>query len=78
MALGYTVLKFRLRYKTLKTEMKIMVYYVLEIQSDGNTGSVIPFAYGNDKAEAESKFHAILSVAERSNHKRSTTSDYWH
>lgn len=43
-----------------------MVYYVLEIQSDGNTGSVIPFAYGNDKAEAESKFHAILSVAAKS------------
>lgn len=37
------------------------MYYVIEVQT-GNTGAVIPFAFDN-KADAESKYHALLSVA---------------
>ena len=37
------------------------MYYVIEVQS-GTSGAVIPFVFDN-KADAESKYHALLSVA---------------
>lgn len=38
------------------------MYFVLEIQINGETGSIIPFAF-TDLGQAEAKYHAILSVA---------------
>ncbi len=40
------------------------MYFVLEIQI-GSTGSILPFAFDN-LADAEAKYHAILSVAAKS------------
>lgn len=40
------------------------MYFVLEIQI-GSTGSILPFAFDN-QADAEAKYHAILSVAAKS------------
>ena len=39
--------------------------YVLEFQTNGNVGSVIPTAY-TDPAEAEAKYHDILTYAAKS------------
>lgn len=41
-----------------------MNYFVLEIQIN-ETGAIIPFAFDN-QADAEAKYHAILSVAAKS------------
>lgn len=38
------------------------MYFVLEIQISNGTGSILPFTLDN-KADAEAKYHAILSVA---------------
>lgn len=38
------------------------MYFVLEIQINNETGSIIPFSFDN-LADAEAKYHAILSVA---------------
>lgn len=40
------------------------MYFVLEIQI-GSTGSILPYAFDN-QADAEAKYHAILSVAAKS------------
>ena len=40
-------------------------WYVIEYQNDGETGSVIPWSYDN-RPDAESKYHAILSAAANS------------
>lgn len=40
------------------------MYFVLEIQI-GSTGSILPYAFDN-RADAEAKYHAILSVAAKS------------
>lgn len=37
------------------------MYYVIEVQT-GDTGAVLPFVFDN-KAAAEAKYHALLSVA---------------
>lgn len=37
------------------------MYFVLEIQI-GETGSILPYAFDN-QAEAEAKYHQILSIA---------------
>lgn len=42
------------------------MYFVLEIQVNGETGSILPFAFDN-QADAEAKYHAVLSVAAKSN-----------
>lgn len=41
------------------------MYFVLEIQINGETGSILPFTFDN-KADAEAKYHTILSVAAKS------------
>lgn len=41
------------------------MYFVLEIQVNGETGSILPFAFDN-LADAEAKYHSILSVAAKS------------
>lgn len=38
------------------------MWFVLEIQINGETGSILPFAFDN-QADAEAKYHATLSVA---------------
>lgn len=38
------------------------MYFVLEIQINNETGSIIPFSFDN-LADAEAKYHTILSVA---------------
>lgn len=38
------------------------MYFVLEIQINNGTGSILPFSFDN-QADAEAKYHAILSVA---------------
>lgn len=40
------------------------MYYVIEVQT-GNTGAVVPFVFDN-KEDAEAKYHALLSVAAKS------------
>lgn len=40
------------------------MYFVLEIQI-GETGTILPFTFDN-LADAEAKYHAILSVAAKS------------
>jgi hypothetical protein len=40
------------------------MYFVLEIQIN-ETGSILPYAFDN-RADAEAKYHAILSVAAKS------------
>ena len=40
------------------------MYFVLEIQIN-ETGSILPYAFDN-QADAEAKYHAILSVAAKS------------
>lgn len=40
------------------------MYFVLEIQI-GETGAILPFAFDN-LADAEAKYHTILSVAAKS------------
>lgn len=40
------------------------MYFVLEIQV-GETSAILPFAYDN-QADAEAKYHSILSVAAKS------------
>ena len=37
------------------------MFYVIEIQTTGLTGAVIPFSFTN-QAEAESKYHSLLAV----------------
>ena len=39
-----------------------MMYYVIEIQTLTESGSIIPFGF-TDRAEAEAKYHTLLSVA---------------
>lgn len=41
------------------------MYFVLEIQVNGETGSILPFAFDN-LPDAEAKYHSILSVAAKS------------
>lgn len=41
------------------------MYIVLEIQSTGNTSSVLSFTF-EDGAEAENKYHTILAYAAKS------------
>lgn len=41
------------------------MYYVLEIQINGDTGSILPFSF-NNREDAEAKYHMILSVAAKS------------
>lgn len=38
------------------------MYFVLEIQINGETGSILPFSFDN-QPDAEAKYHTILSVA---------------
>lgn len=38
------------------------MFYVIEIQTNAETGSVIPFAFIN-RDEAEAKYHSLLAVA---------------
>lgn len=38
------------------------MFYVLEIQTNENTGAVIPFTFSN-RNEAEAKYHSLLAVA---------------
>lgn len=38
------------------------MFYVIEIQTTTETGSVIPFAFVN-RDEAEAKYHSLLAVA---------------
>lgn len=38
------------------------MFFVLEIQITGETGSILPFAFDN-QADAEAKYHSILAVA---------------
>lgn len=45
------------------------MYFVLEIQINGDTGSILPFSYDN-QADAEAKYHEILSVAAKSSVKK--------
>lgn len=40
-----------------------MIYIVLEIQSTGETASVIPWSFVNDFEGAMAKFHTILAAA---------------
>lgn len=40
-----------------------MIYIVLEIQSNGETASVIPWSYKDDYEGAMAKFHTILAAA---------------
>lgn len=39
-----------------------MIFYVIEIQTNGETGSVIPFSF-TDRDQAEAKYHSLLAVA---------------
>lgn len=39
-----------------------MVFYVIEIQTNAEVGSVIPFTFTN-RNEAEAKYHSLLAVA---------------
>lgn len=41
------------------------MYFVLEIQINNGTGSILPYAFGN-QADAEAKYHSILAVAAKS------------
>lgn len=41
------------------------MYYVIEFQTSGNGGAVIPFAFEN-QADAEAKYHELLAVAAKS------------
>ena len=41
------------------------MYFVLEIQINNGTGSILPFSYDN-LPDAEAKYHTILSVAAKS------------
>lgn len=41
------------------------MYFVLEIQINDGTGSILPYSY-NNQADAEEKYHLILSVAAKS------------
>ena len=45
------------------------MFYVIEIQTTENTGSVIPFTF-NDRDQAEAKYHSLLAVAATSTVKR--------
>ena len=40
-----------------------MIFIVLEIQSTGETASVIPWSYKDDYEGAMAKFHTILAAA---------------
>ena len=39
-----------------------MMFYVIEIQTTENAGSVVPFTF-TDREQAEAKYHSLLSVA---------------
>lgn len=41
------------------------MYFVLEIQINNGTGSILPYAFDN-QADAEAKYHSILAVAAKS------------
>lgn len=41
------------------------MYFVLEIQINGDTGSILPFSF-NNREDAEAKYHSILAVAAKS------------
>ena len=41
------------------------MYFVLEIQINDGTGSILPYSY-NNQVDAEEKYHLILSVAAKS------------
>ena len=38
-----------------------MIYYVIEIQTSGDSGAVIPFTF-SDRNDAEAKYHSLLAV----------------
>ena len=42
------------------------MFFVIEIQSMTETGSIIPFSF-TDRNEAEAKYHALLAVCATSN-----------
>ena len=42
------------------------MFYVIEIQSQMETGAIIPFSF-TDRNEAEAKYHALLAVCATSN-----------
>lgn len=42
------------------------MYFVIEIQSQMETGAIIPFSFTN-RNEAEAKYHALLAVCATSN-----------
>lgn len=45
------------------------MYFVLEIQINGDTGSILPFSF-NNREDAEAKYHAVLTVAATSDVKK--------
>lgn len=42
------------------------MFFVIEIQSQMETGAIIPFSF-TDRNEAEAKYHALLAVCATSN-----------
>lgn len=42
------------------------MFYVIEIQSQMESGAIIPFSF-TDRNEAEAKYHALLAVCATSN-----------
>ena len=45
------------------------MFYVIEIQTQTETGAVIPFAY-TDRDQAEAKYHSLLAVCATSSVKK--------
>ena len=43
-----------------------MIYYVVEIQTQEESGAVIPYSF-TDRGQAEAKYHSLLAVASVSN-----------
>ena len=39
-----------------------MIFYVIEIQSQQDTGAILPFTFSN-RDRAEAKYHELLAVA---------------
>ena len=46
-----------------------MIFYVLEFQTESESGSVLPVAY-TDRSEAEAAYHTKLAVAAKSEVKK--------
>lgn len=43
-----------------------MIYYVIEIQTQTESGAVIPFTFV-DRNQAEAKYHSLLAICATSN-----------